>query len=147
MAEPYFMHGGELLTDIIPAYSYWNMPWGKVTHTPLSGGAYPQNTMAGTLRIAATLGFKADHPTAPLDNYFRIFELERESAQTVYQFRDLQGWIRNVHIAQSPFGDVGEGAGEAVDLRIAEILQTDYLQLPLQLIVPGYLPSTLGAGA
>jgi hypothetical protein len=144
MAEPYFMHGGELLTDIIPAYTYWNMPWGKVTHTPISGGAYPQNTMAGTLRIGVTLAFRSDHPTAPLDNYFRIFELEREDAQTVYTFRDVQGWVRNVHIFSSPFGEVGEGASEPVQLRIAEILTKDYLELPLDLIVPGYLPATIG---
>jgi hypothetical protein len=144
MAEPYFMHGSELLTDIIPAYSYWNMPWGKVTHTPISGGAYPQTTMAGTLRIGVTLAFRTDHPTAPLDNYFRIFELERENAQTVYTFRDVQGHVRNVHIFSSPFGEVGEGASEPVNLRIAEILTKDYLELPLDLIVPGYLPAEIG---
>lgn len=146
MAEPYFKHGGTLLCDIISDYTYWNMPWGKVVHTPISGGAYPQNTMSGTLRMGVTLTFKADHPTSPLDNYMTIFELERADPQTVYEFRDVQGWVRNVHIARSPFGDIGEGSAgqDLLQVRISDIKLQDYLLLPLDLIVPGYLPATLG---
>jgi hypothetical protein len=144
MAEPYFKHGSTVLCDIISDYTYWNMPWGKVVHTPISGGAYPQNTMAGTLRMGVVLTFRTDHPTSPLDNYFTIFELEREDAQTVYTFRDVQGWVRNVHIASSPFGDMGDGGGSTLQLRKEEIKTRDYIDLPLDLIVPGYLPATLG---
>lgn len=144
MATPYFKHGSQVLTDIISDYTYWNMPWGKVTHTPLSGGAYPQNTMSGTLRMGVVLTFRADRENASLDNYFTLFELERADPQTIYEFRDVQGWVRNVHLFTSPFGEIGEGAGELLQMRKQEIKTLDYIDVPVDLVVPGYLPATLG---
>jgi hypothetical protein len=146
VAVPFFKvkGSGQILTDWVSDYTYWNMPWGKVVHTPISGGAYPQNTMAGTLRMGVVLTFQADHPTAPLDNFFTLFELERADPQTLYQLQDVQGWIRDVHLARSPFGDVGESGGDLVQMRMQEMRMRDHIELPVDLIVPGYLPATLG---
>lgn len=143
MAEPFLKVKGtdELICDQIKTYSYWNMPWGKVGRTPISGGFYPQNTQAGTLRMKVSLRFRAGHPTSPLDNYFRLFALERADATQVYRFRDLQGFTRDVQIGESPFGD---DIASVIDLREVEAPLEDIINIDVMLVVPGYLPVEMG---
>lgn len=142
MANPFvkLKSTGEMLCDDIPSYSYWRTPWGKVLLTPISGGSYPQNTSAGTLEISMTLRFTRDHATSPLDNYFRLFELERADAQTVYRVRDLQGFVRDAFIKSSPFDEGGGGNS----LRDDRIQTYDMISIDVEFVVPGYLPAELG---
>ena len=144
MANPFvkLKSTGEVICDDIPSYSYWQMPYGKVLITPISGGAYPQNTSSGTLRVGMTLRFTKDHATSPLDNYFHLFELERENAQTVYRVRDLQGFVRDAFIASSPFGDGLEGDGQSI--RDERIQTYDMISIDVSFVAPGYLPAELG---
>ena len=146
MADPFVKvkDTNELITDLVWGYTYWRMPQGKVLLTPISGGAYPQNTSAGTLRFGMTLGFRKDHPTSPLDNYFRLFELEREDAQTVYRIRDLQGFTRDAFIVGSPFGDDSGSGASGGSVRDDRLWIEDMISIDVDFVVPGYLPVELG---
>lgn len=143
MAEPFFKlkDTGEFLSDKVIDWSFWNMPWGKIERTPVSGGSYLQATMAGTLRLQVTLAFATRYPNATLDNFFRIFELERDDPQTLYRFRSLEGFTQDVQIAKSPFGD---SVTDTIDLKRFWHPLADHLAVPFDLVVPGYLPVELG---
>ena len=144
MAEPFLKvkDTDELITDLIWGYTYWNMPWGKVGLTPISGGFYPQNTTAGTLRFGQRSGsVRTIRPLLWITTSASSSSRGR-MPQTVYRFRDLQGFTRDVHIAASPFGTEADGVQGIRDDRF---LIEDLLSIEVQFVVPGYLPAELGS--
>jgi hypothetical protein len=132
---------GELLSDKCASWSGWNSPWGIARLTPLNGGAYLQKTSAGVLQCQATFAFATKYPNSSIDNFFRIMDLARQAPVdgqgTLFRYRDLEGWVRDVQIWRSPFGD---SLTETQDLqRFWHPLHSHYA-IPLDLMVPGYLP-------
>lgn len=132
---------GAIISDNVKSWTGWNAPWSMARITPLSGGAYLQKTASGVLQCQVTFRFATRFPDSTIDNMFKMLELARRDPEDgqgfLFRFRDLEGFTRDVQIWQPPGG--GDLTSTQDFMEFWNPLHS-YYAVPVDLMVPGYLP-------